>query len=179
MTDAPADIPARDYDGLMEGLYARKAALGLTDERLDELVGWASGYTGKLMGPTPSKRLGVLTMFELCQALGLELVLREVPGQAERIQQRCGKRDERRVVRLNVRMARLPWLINKETAPKMAEARRAKIPPAKRRAIARKAIRARWRKHREEQRRLVTVTGQAEARLGSPAVDRPRPTAKR
>jgi hypothetical protein len=141
-----------NYNGLIEALAARKAHIGLSDESLDAMIGWASGYTGKLMGVTPSKRLGIATMFECAQALGLEITLREIPDAVEKIQQRCGKRDERRVVRANVRMSRLPWLIKPETASEMGKLSQAKFTPEQRQCRARKAVQARWKKRREERR---------------------------
>lgn len=141
-----------NYDGLLDALAARKAGIAISDERLDELIGWAAGYTGKVMGITPSKRLSIATMFECAQALGLEVVLREIPGAIEKIQQRCGKRDERRVVRANVRMSRLPWLINAQNARDMAARSNSKRTPEERSRAARRAAKARWKQRREERK---------------------------
>lgn len=97
-----APLLVDDRSGITSALIDRRHALGLTGEDLDERVGWADRYTGKLEAPlTPSGKVGfhfthpvdVLPTGTIrssgmaacwMQALGLRLVLVDA-ATAERI----------------------------------------------------------------------------------------------
>lgn len=79
MTEAQSIAAVTDYDELIAALRDRAAAVGYTNETLDEVTGLQSGYCGKLLGPGMVKCLGPLSMRLMLDALGVELVIRENP----------------------------------------------------------------------------------------------------
>lgn len=68
-----------DYRTLMGAFIERKQALGLTNLELDELGGFAGGYTSKLF--CGSKRLGLETLGKMLVALKARILV--VPLEAE------------------------------------------------------------------------------------------------
>ena len=47
----------RDYDDIVAIARARRAQLDISYETLDDVAGVQSGYSAKVLGPTPSRRL--------------------------------------------------------------------------------------------------------------------------
>lgn len=78
----------RDYDGLIEAMRARVTDLGISQAHVDELVGWADGMTGKVLGPSHTKKLTPPMMWLLLQALSLRCELQADPQLEERM---CGR----------------------------------------------------------------------------------------
>lgn len=155
MTDPVAR--AWDYDSLVAGFAARKAALGLSNETVDELAGFARGHTGKLFGLRPgsgySKSLGPMSLGTLLGALGLELWLVE---NAEATAQLRRRSDFTARVESQVRSAashdRVIIRFSRRYMKRIGKAggkAKAKMSPAKRRAIGRRLARARWARRRE------------------------------
>lgn len=69
-------VPVRaiSFEKLQPVLRARYQKSGATFEALDALTGLPSGYTSKLLAPTPIKRLGPISLPLLLQVLGVKLV---------------------------------------------------------------------------------------------------------
>ena len=133
------------WDALIATFRARRIELGLSQLDVDEMAGLASGYCGKLEASltNPSAKnargIGRESLPLMLGALGLELATHAQRGRASKSQ--------------NETMALLMSATRKamsERGRKGAQSRLVKIPPAKRRAIARKAARARWERHRKE-----------------------------
>jgi len=74
---------AYDYAGLHQAIRARAAALGYTNETLDEVAGLQSGYSGKLLGPKMPRKFGPVSLGAVMGALGLCLVIVEDPSAPE------------------------------------------------------------------------------------------------
>ena len=87
----------RNYTDLLDVARARMAALSITFETLDAVSGVASGYSAKLLGPNPSKRLGAMSFAAVLGALGIELHAFEDQEALERLRPRLVKRRLRRV----------------------------------------------------------------------------------
>src|SRR6267142_3990332 len=71
-----------DYGGLLEAFRERAKELEISREGIDQIAGWADGYTGKLLGGAAAKRrkiIGPLSLELMLGALGLKLILIEDP----------------------------------------------------------------------------------------------------
>ncbi len=83
-----------DYDQLIAAFRARVDTLQLSQALIDDLAGWASGYSGKLFGPSQTKRLGLGNLFILLETLGLGLALVENPAALRKMERRYERRSE-------------------------------------------------------------------------------------
>lgn len=86
-----------DFDDLLAVLRARKEALDVSFETLDHIAGVQPGYSAKLLGPTPSRQLGRMSLAAILGALGLQLVAVEDADAMARIGRRLVKRKQTRV----------------------------------------------------------------------------------
>lgn len=151
MNDYP---PIRCYDDLIDAMRARVAELGITMQTLDELSGLQPGYSAKLLGPARIKTLGPMSFDALLGALALELVPQSDINAAQKMEARWEAR-ERPIPSVGKRLSmaaerRFTPLIAREMGrrggKKSAEIRMTEWPQEKRRRIAKKAAKARWRK---------------------------------
>lgn len=135
------------YFGLQSALRARWKALGISGEDMDEGGELAAAYASKLLSPHPPKHLGGKSLGAIMNCLGIMLVVVED-------QELMGKIVRRTVPRKNASAAMLPRKLRKKRsiwkgstawALTMNCRRTLVLAPAKRKAIARKAARARWR----------------------------------
>lgn len=92
MTDQP-DIIA-DYTALIVALKARIDKLAISQTLIDDLAGWATGYAGKILGPSEVKRMGSDSLFTLLETLGLGLQLVENPAALRKMERRYERRAE-------------------------------------------------------------------------------------
>jgi hypothetical protein len=138
----------RSYDELIDALRARALELGATREAIDDVSGLQKGYSAKVLAPAAPKGLGRISMGPILNALGVMLVMTEDADAIARYTKRLGT-------------GNLSYMLNgaknapvifkfslrhmKKIASRSAAGRMKKIPAWKRRAIARKAARARWR----------------------------------
>jgi hypothetical protein len=144
----------------MRELRARAENLDIPRTEIDRLSGMTNGYSSKVLAPRPLKRLGGVTLPLLLGALGVALRLEVDPEAMAKINRSVEKR------RAKVPMRALAWgkagtlTVSKRWVRRIAReggfARARKLSPAKRRALARRAARARWHP-------LVEVTGAATA----------------
>lgn len=135
----------RGYDDLHAALRARAEELLLSRQTVDEVAGLTAGYAAKLLAPKPMKILGPMSFGSLLGALGLKLVVVE---DAEAMAKYAHNRVER--TENMVRAVSRHWVITanflRTIQSKGGIARAKSLSPYKRRAIARKAAKARWNK---------------------------------
>lgn len=140
----------QDYDGLVAALRNRAGELGLTFELIDLVAGFTARYASKVLGPSKTKNIGRMSFDALLGTLGLKVVLIEDPEALAKVQGRFQERHsskaqgsgEARLGKMTLNRVYVPVI--REMSRRAAEARRVKIPPEKRRQLARMAARARW-----------------------------------
>jgi hypothetical protein len=125
----------RSYGEFIDGLRARKVALGMSDLVVDEVAGLAHGHFGKIV--THLRGIGASTLFPVLNALGLSVVLVE---DADKL---TARGDVERRIEHHVRRERP--LMSKELAARIAR-------PAVLQQLARKAAKAKWKRATPEQR---------------------------
>jgi hypothetical protein len=159
---------ARSYAELCDAFAARLIELNVQHLEVDHTCGLATGYTGKLLGPKPTKHYGPRSLDLHLQALGLMLIV--VPDTERQplvsdsrefrpkdsttvVVQRRRKREAREL------LAEILRENQKKGARKISAGIRAKVSPARRSRNARKNIMIRWKKElklgRKTQRRLI------------------------
>jgi hypothetical protein len=145
-----------NYLGLIAALRARIAELGINYATVDTIAGWTEGYASKLLAPEPtpgSKTKRAMGPMAFDAALGALAVKLQVVSDTEQL--RHIKRNHYFVHRVQAApmhtSGQHDYVVLRKTNEMMRHmsqqaipARMAKISPAKRRAIARKAARARW-----------------------------------
>ena len=142
-------ITVTDAEGLIEAFRARKDALELSNATIDELGGLCAGHADKVLGPSRTKGLSVMTLEVLLGVLALKLVVVEDPEAAARMVDRWGIRSKPHVRDKCSRMSKKVLesarpVILKELSAKAAVGRKA-IPAEKRSEIARRAAQSRWK----------------------------------
>jgi hypothetical protein len=93
LPDAPM---ITSMEELLAALRARRDQLELTHECIDAVAGWASGYAGKLLAPSPAKNMGWMSLGICLGSLGVGLLLVENPEQVRLVQRRWIKRERPR-----------------------------------------------------------------------------------
>ena len=147
-------------EALLAAIRLQVEALGLSHEMLDHLTGLASGYSGKLLANPPIKRLGNLSLFLILEAIGLDIVLVENPQRLERL--RNLKHPQRRQIvlrRPRIQIFRQDFL--RLNGSKGGRARAAKLSAKRLSAIARRANRIRWAKHRRNIQAAAATASQS------------------
>jgi hypothetical protein len=91
-------IDVCSYGDLLNVLRGRKAELGASFETIDVTSGLPAGYSQKLLGKTPVKRLGEISLGALLGCLGLKLVAVEDPVALARVERRLRARQLRHAV---------------------------------------------------------------------------------
>jgi hypothetical protein len=76
------------YSQLLDVIRRRRAELNISFETLDALSGVCSGYSAKILGPTPSKCFGPVSLGCILGALGLKLVVSVDRIQTEQMERR-------------------------------------------------------------------------------------------
>jgi hypothetical protein len=149
MADPQPDILARiaDYSSLLQVIRQRVDELGVTHETLDAISGLQTGYSSKLLCDPPLRRMGPLTLFIVLPSLGMSVALAVDPLAMKALETRMVRRRTPRLLR--ARSITLTRDFYSHIARLGNAARMVKLTPARRRAIARKAIRARWARVRE------------------------------
>jgi hypothetical protein len=75
MNEASVCAAPSNYEALVDAIDARRKELALSHADLDRIAGVAAGYTGKVLGPSRTKKIGWLSTFDYLGALGLKIVL--------------------------------------------------------------------------------------------------------
>ena len=73
---------------LLDVIRARRDALNLSHETIDDLAGFPAGYTGKLLSPNPIRGVGYMSLGAVMGALGIALVAIEDSAAAERVREK-------------------------------------------------------------------------------------------
>lgn len=84
--------PIRSMDELLHTLRNRRDELNISHETIDNIAGLQSGYTSKLLAPTPIKNLGPMSFGALLGALGVALVIVPDPSAIAAVEKRWEKR---------------------------------------------------------------------------------------
>lgn len=142
-----------NYDDLIRAFRERASALGMTDKIIEEIGGFTGGHVGKLLGAKRTKSLGGLSFGMMLGALGLKFAIIEDEEATARIKRRFDPSVKSKRMPMAMSIDLSPELMRaifadhfRRIAPAAAEARRTKITPFRRRQIAKKAARARWKK---------------------------------
>lgn len=133
----------REYDDVILLCKLRMAELDITFAELDHVSGVQPGYSAKVIGPCPWTVLGPVSWGKIMAALCIKWVAYDDPKAMEKMRAKLTKR--RRPAR-EQRIGSIPWLFTPLSAEQANVLRKAKVPAWKRRQIARKAARARWRR---------------------------------
>jgi hypothetical protein len=137
-------------DALLAAIRRRINELEVSYETVEAVNGIQSGYTTKILGNPPAKRVQLYTAFLLIEALGLRVRLEEDPDLAERLRHWWTKRRLTKAVMLPAgRIKEFPPDFYRYISRLGNEARSRKISPSRRSELARHAAMARWRRHRE------------------------------
>jgi hypothetical protein len=146
MTEPPRVIAEfSEYAGFIEGLRARVSELNVAGGTIDEIAGYASGYTQKLLGVRQVKRLGMRSMGDLLGALGLKAQLVEDPEAMARVSSRLVQRRQSMPAAGSQAVHfELSRRFLRKIAAMGGKARAAKLTPRQRSALGRKLANHRW-----------------------------------
>jgi hypothetical protein len=143
MTEPRVIATFGDYGGLVDGLRARVAELNVTGSTVDEIAGYAAGYTQKLLGARPVKRIGLRSMGDILGALGLKAQLIEDPEAVARVAGRLNPRKQRLVHTDAVQITTTRRFLRK-IGRAGGQMSRSKMSKRKASQLGRKAALARW-----------------------------------
>ena len=82
----------RSYEDLHRALRLRADQLGVSNDTLDEVCGFADRYCSKLLAPDPRRTLGRMSLPALLGGLAVKLILVHDPEQLRRVQSRLAPR---------------------------------------------------------------------------------------
>jgi hypothetical protein len=77
-----------DYAGLLTAIRNRVNELAVNGQRFDAFAGLPDRYLSKLISPNPIRRIGMVSMGPLFNALGISAVLIENAEQTKRLRNR-------------------------------------------------------------------------------------------
>lgn len=141
---------ARTHDELVDILAARKDELGLSNAFIDEYWSYAAGMTDKYLGPTRVKTLGRQSLDDLCMVLGVSLVVVVDPDKLRQMEAQWEKRKPgyAHSPRISKKaMKRVRPIVWEETGRLGGMVTAHMRTPAQRSQSARRAAKARWKKH--------------------------------
>ena len=145
MTEPRIVATFSEYGEFIDGLRARVAELNVAGTTVDEIAGYAGGYTQKLLGARPAKRIGLRSMGEILGALGLKAQLIEDPEAFARVAGRLNPRKQRQgVLRNGVVHLTLTRRFYRKIGLIGGRLSRSKMSRKKASALGRKAALARW-----------------------------------
>jgi hypothetical protein len=148
------DRQARHLGELLQIVRDRVANLGISHLVLDELVGWQSGYSGKILSPVPAKRLSPFFSFLALEALGLKMTISEDAEALAKVQSRLSKSKKRNMHRGTVHRSATIYFdadFIRMRGRKGGMNSRKNLSRREARRLARLAAKARWAKHREKE----------------------------
>ena len=145
MTLARELATVRSYEELHAVMRARADELAVTRETIDAVAGLQPGYAGKVLAPKPIKRLGPVTLPLMLGALGLALVVVEDESALVKVKPRLVKRSLPLMHSASVHVHFSRRFLRQIQRKGGANSRK-NLSPKKRRALARRAARARWHK---------------------------------
>lgn len=139
------------YALFVEALCARREELNVSMDALDDATESAKGTWAKYLGPSQTKKFGMISLEKLLPRLGLRLVLETDQKALANARRELDKRQENRVRNDNYACpasSRVILRVQHALAKRGAAATNAKLTPTQRQARARKGGHARWRKRR-------------------------------
>lgn len=155
----------RDMEGILEVMRAKRDALNISHETIDNISGLPSGYTSKVLAPEPQRGVGYQSLGDLMGALAIGFIPVDDHEQIERVKSRLKKRDLKRVVpgsyrkALSMRLAssgetqenpeQQRKLRMQELGRKGGKRRLQTMSKRARQRVASHAARIRWEKHRK------------------------------
>lgn len=142
---------AHDYAGLLEALRARLEQLDVSGATLDAVSGLADGYVHKLLGPSPTKKIGTVVLSDLLCAMGLKLIVAHDPEAFETVKGRLVKRNGKYVLGGTI-IIRITRKELKKRQRNGGKNRAASLTPDRRSEISREGAHARWEKAWAKQR---------------------------
>jgi hypothetical protein len=146
----PLDLPCAEYMAMQEFFRRRADELGFSRTTIDQLADFTPGLASKLLAPTPIKRLGHEHLGPLCAALAVAWIPVEDAQSRAELERRVAKgiiekRDES-AIHAGASIPSRSRRYMREMASNGGNARARKLSPKRRRSIAKKAARIRWRK---------------------------------
>lgn len=161
------NAPIRSMPELVQALRDRRDELNISHETIDSIAGLQSGYTSKLLAPKPIKNLGPMSFGSILGALGLAVVVVPDPQAEAKVGDRWEPRKRPQKLPLS-----MPLSIDNQVPAEIAITpelqgilrrpeymreiglrgnikRNATLSGWKRKVLARRAAKARWRKQRE------------------------------
>jgi hypothetical protein len=152
MTEARQLGTCRDYDGLLAIVRQHVEELNISRETIDYASGAQSGYSSKIFAPTPTKRMGPITLPLILETLGLRLAVEIDPEATARLTSKLPKRE----VKVPIQAAKTgrgkSRLVSKRFLRKIARlggvARMASMSAKQRSKHGRKAVLKRWSRPR-------------------------------
>jgi hypothetical protein len=139
-----------DYETLRRALATIRELRNISLERLDEITGASPYYFAHLLGPRPTRRIGLQSLGWALGGLGIKGVLVTDPVALALVEGRYEARDVAHLK--SVRSGATEFRISKREMTKRQakgrENRWKKMSPAKRARWARKMNRIRWKKAR-------------------------------
>ncbi len=140
-----------DYEGLHEAIIDRVEDINVTRMSIDEVGGFAPGYAAKVLCNPPMKILGRDSvgrdgLGKMLKASGLALIVVVDDERFAVVKGDHTLRKHKRRQPPNGSMARPHWLISRDSSANMQKMRNEKLSPKQRKAIARKAAKARWKR---------------------------------
>jgi hypothetical protein len=126
---APATVIAEitDYPSLVAALRLAREKRNISFATIDEIVTAPDAYFSKTLAPNGSRRLTMLSLGWALGALGVKCLLVDDPAALARVESRA--LTSKLLARIGRKGGKNRWL---------------GVPPAERRRIAQRAIRARW-----------------------------------
>lgn len=146
-----ATVRAADgYAGILKAFRDRQAQLGLSGEKLDEIIG-NDGNRSSIKWLTGIYALGEKSWGDALGGTAMYVTFHEDAEQLKKIQKHLQSRNKSQV-RTNVRIRVTKWLFNPRSARRAGKSSAAKLTAKERSERARKASNTRWRRVRERRR---------------------------
>jgi hypothetical protein len=149
--------PIRTQDDLIEALRAVKDRLGLSNTWCDDVGGFTRGQTDKVLGPSRAKGLSPMLFATYCSLFAVRLEMVVDLDQARVMEARWEGRDKSNVRmdlgRISKKLVeRAKPLVLSQSGQRANVVRNRMLTREHKEKIARKAAKARWRKHRKTER---------------------------
>jgi hypothetical protein len=149
-----------DESDLVAILRARLEELNVSQAELDATLKLPGGYTGKRLAVPPLKHYGKDAWWNTCERLGIAVLLVVDPAATKRYANRMKRRDKQYVRKDGhwgtARVREVMQEITRKNASKGGYARAAALSAERATCLARRAVNARWKRHRKAKRESKT-----------------------
>lgn len=169
-----ATVRAADgYAGILKAFRDRQAELGLSGEKLDEIIG-NDGNRSSAKWLSGVKSLGPKSWGDALGGTGMKLVFVEDEKALERLQKHIETRNDAQV-RTIARIRVTKWLFTPRSGRKAAKIRARKLTKEQRRESARHAATTRWERVRRRRAAGRNAPGQTLPNHDAKPVSAPEP----